>query len=120
MIAYLGDSDQTAILDATEIRVRRPAAGTAARDRFVSGRSRINAMKAMVLTDARGAVLYCGQVCAGSIADITQARQSGLVESSRRSAATPLDSAPLPLGPPEKPRAGEERVGRHPANCCSA
>ncbi|MBN6050728.1 transposase, partial [Nonomuraea sp. RK-328] len=80
VIAYLGDGDQTAILDATEIRVRRPAAGTVERDRFVSGRSRINAMKVMVLTDARGTVLYCGQVCAGSVADITQARRSGLVE----------------------------------------
>ncbi|MER7360901.1 transposase family protein [Nonomuraea dietziae] len=80
VIDYLGDSGQTAILDATEIRVRRPAAGTADRARFISGRSRINAMKAMVLTDAHGAVLYCGQVCAGSVADITEARQSGLVE----------------------------------------
>ncbi|MGW4476993.1 transposase family protein [Nonomuraea sp. NPDC004354] len=37
-------------------------------------------MKAMVLTDAHGAVLYCGQVRPGSVADITQARQSGLLE----------------------------------------
>ncbi|GAA2695574.1 hypothetical protein GCM10010412_088500 [Nonomuraea recticatena] len=35
VIDYLGDSGRSAILDATEIRVRRPAAGTADRARFI-------------------------------------------------------------------------------------
>ncbi|WP_207620819.1 transposase family protein [Streptosporangium minutum] len=80
VIAYLGDSGQEAILDATEIRVRRPAAGTPERDRFVSGKSRMNTMKTMVLTNLQGELLFCGETRPGSVADITQARRSGLVD----------------------------------------
>ncbi|GAA5772667.1 hypothetical protein Aros01_09224 [Streptosporangium roseum] len=75
VIAYLGDSGQEAILDATEIRVRRPAAGTPERDRFVSGKSRMNAMKTMVLTNLQGELLFCGGTRPGSVADITAAGQ---------------------------------------------
>ena len=60
--------------------MRRPAAGRKDRDRFVSGKPKQNAVKAMVLTDAEGRVLFCSPVRPGSCADITQARQLGLVE----------------------------------------
>ncbi|MEV4928102.1 transposase family protein [Streptomyces roseoverticillatus] len=76
---HLGESGKTAILDATEIRVRRPAQGTAGRDRFISGKSKQNAVKAMVLTNAEGRLLFCGEARPGSCPDITQARTSGLV-----------------------------------------
>ncbi|WP_406389664.1 transposase family protein [Streptomyces sp. NBC_00887] len=67
-------------MDATEIRVRRPSAHRGGRRRSISGKSRINAMKALVVTDERGRPLFCGEVRAGSVADITQARDAGLVD----------------------------------------
>jgi hypothetical protein len=80
VIAHLGATGQTALTDATEIRVRRPSARRGGRNRFISGKSRINAMKALILTDERGRLLFCGEVRAGSVADITQARDAGLVD----------------------------------------
>lgn len=80
VIAYLGATGQTALMDATEIRVRRPSAHRGGRSRFISGKSRINAMKALVITDERGRLLFCGETRAGSVADITQPRDAGLVD----------------------------------------
>jgi DDE superfamily endonuclease/Helix-turn-helix of DDE superfamily endonuclease len=80
VIAYLGACPQTAIMDATEIRVRRPAAGRPGRDRYVSGKSKQNTVKALVITDHCGRLLFCGETRPGSTADITQARQTGLVD----------------------------------------
>ncbi|WP_165397552.1 transposase family protein [Streptomyces albidoflavus] len=80
MIAHLGATGQTALMDATEIKVKRPSAHRGGRSRFISGKSRINAMKALVVTDERGRPLFCGEVRAGSVADITQARDAGLVD----------------------------------------
>ncbi|GGV87611.1 helix-turn-helix domain-containing protein [Streptomyces griseoloalbus] len=37
VVDYLGASGQSAIIDATEIRVRRPVHGTDGRDRYISG-----------------------------------------------------------------------------------
>jgi hypothetical protein len=68
----LGVSGQDAILDATRIRGRRPRVGHADRDRFTSGKSKQNAIKAMVLTDRDGHLLLCGATRPGSCADITQ------------------------------------------------
>jgi hypothetical protein len=67
-------------LDATEVRVRRPAAGRAGRQRFVSGKARANTFKVLVLTDADGRLLFCGQTRPGSIHDLPRVRQAGLVE----------------------------------------
>jgi hypothetical protein len=39
-----------------------------------------NAMKALVISDARGRVLFGGANCRGSTADITQARQAGVAD----------------------------------------
>ncbi|WP_405467626.1 transposase family protein [Streptomyces canus] len=80
VIEHLGSDGRTGIIDGTEIRVRRPAAGRKDRDRFVSGKTKQNAVKALVLTDTEGRVLFCSPVRPGSCADITQARQLGLVE----------------------------------------
>ncbi|WP_432198142.1 transposase family protein [Streptomyces sp. bgisy027] len=80
VIEYLGVDGRTGIIDGTEIRVRRPAAGRKDRDKFVSGKTKQNAVKSMVLTDAEGRVLFCSPVRPGSCADITQARQLGLVQ----------------------------------------
>ncbi|MFB7214543.1 transposase family protein [Streptomyces sp. NPDC056255] len=80
VITYLGATGQTALMDATEIRIRRPGAHRGRCSRFISGKSRINAMKALAITDERGRPLLCGEVRAGSVADITQARDAGLAD----------------------------------------
>ncbi|MFK4070442.1 transposase family protein [Streptomyces sp. NPDC029674] len=80
VIQFLGASGRTAIIDATEIRFRRPMPGTAGRDRYISGKSKQNAMKALVVTDAEGCLLFAGALRPGSCPDITQARDAGLVQ----------------------------------------
>ncbi len=78
VVAHLGASGQLGLLDATE--VRRPAAHKAGRQRFVSGKARANTVKALVITDPAGRLLFCGHTRPGSIHDLTQVRQAGLVE----------------------------------------
>lgn len=80
VVAYLGATGQTALMDATEVRVRRPAAGKPGRDRFISGKTRQNAIKTLLVTDEHGRVLFAGETRPGSCADITQARSAGLVD----------------------------------------
>ncbi|WP_369032856.1 transposase family protein [Streptomyces adonidis] len=80
VIEHLDTEGQTGIIDGTEIRVRHPAAGSKGRDKSVSGKTKQNAVKSMVLTDTEGRVLFCSPVRPGSCADITQARQFGLIE----------------------------------------
>ncbi|MFC8542595.1 transposase family protein [Streptomyces sp. NPDC057244] len=80
VVEHLGASGKTGIVDGTEIRVRRPAAGRKDRDRFISGKNKQNAVKSMVVTDGEGRVLWCSPTKPGSCADITHARQSGLVK----------------------------------------
>ncbi|MFE9629274.1 transposase family protein [Streptomyces sp. NPDC006527] len=80
VVDYLGVTGETGIVDGTEIRVRRSAAGRKDRDKFISGKNKQNAVKAMVLTDGDGRVLFCSPTQPGSCADITHARQLGLVK----------------------------------------
>lgn len=79
VVEHLGATAATGIIDGTEIRVRRPKAGSKDRDAFISGKSRQNAVKAMVVTDEDGWMLFCSPAVPGSCADITHARQLGLV-----------------------------------------
>ena len=79
VVDHLGASGQTGIIDGTEIRVRRPAAGRKDREKFISGKNKQNAVKAMVVTGEDGRVLFCSPAKPGSCADITHARQLGLV-----------------------------------------
>jgi hypothetical protein len=80
VIDQLGASGKTVIIDGTEIRARRPAAGHKDRDRFISGKNKQNALKTMVVTEQDGRVLFCSPAKPGSCADITHARQLGLVK----------------------------------------
>ncbi|MEO3853257.1 transposase family protein, partial [Streptomyces sp. B8F3] len=80
VVDHLGASGKAGIVDGTEIRVRRPAVGHKDRDKFISGKSKQNAVKTTVLTDADGRMLFCSPTRPGSCADITHARQSGLVK----------------------------------------
>ncbi|MFC8817846.1 transposase family protein [Streptomyces rochei] len=79
VIDHLGTDGKTGIIDGTEIRVRRPAAARKDRDKFISGKNKQNAVKTMVVTDGDGRVLFCSPTKPGSCADITHARQLGLV-----------------------------------------
>jgi hypothetical protein len=79
VVEHLGATATIGIMDGTEVRVRRPEAGSKDRDAFVSGKSRQNAVKAMVLADQDGRVLFSSPTVPGSCADITHARQLGLV-----------------------------------------
>ncbi|WP_229830476.1 transposase [Streptomyces mutabilis] len=79
VIDHLGTSEKTGIIDGTEIRVRRPAAGRKDRDQFISGKNKQNAIKTMVVTDGDGRMLFCSPTEPGSCADITHARQLVLV-----------------------------------------
>ncbi|MFC7819505.1 transposase family protein [Streptomyces sp. NPDC057367] len=80
VIDHVGaDGKKTGIIDGTEVRVRRPAAGREDRDKFISGKNKQNAVKTMVVTDGDGRVLFCGPAKPGSCVDITRARQSCLV-----------------------------------------
>jgi hypothetical protein len=80
VVDHLGATGKTGIIDGTEIRVRRPAVGRKDRDRFISGKNKQNAVKAMVFTDGDGRLLFCSPTKPGSCADITHARELGLVE----------------------------------------
>ncbi|MGA5468262.1 transposase family protein [Streptomyces arboris] len=79
VIDHLGTSEQTGIIDGTEVRVRRPAAGRKDREKFISGKNKQNAVKSMVVTDAAGRLLFCSPAEPASCADITHARKLGLV-----------------------------------------
>lgn len=79
VVTYLGHHPR-ALMDATEVRVRRPVEGRAGRDRFVSGKARLNTMKALVICDPAGRLLFCGETRPGSMHDLTQARTTGLVD----------------------------------------
>ncbi|WP_265582734.1 hypothetical protein [Streptomyces ferrugineus] len=52
--------------------MRRPAAGRKDQDKLVSGKTKQNAVKSMVLTDAEGRVVFCSPVRPGSCANITR------------------------------------------------
>jgi hypothetical protein len=80
VVDHLGASGTAGIVDGTEIRVRRPAAGRKDRDKFISGKNKQNAVKSMVVTDGEGRVLWCSPARPASCADITHARQLGLVK----------------------------------------
>jgi hypothetical protein len=52
----------------------RLVSGRAGRHRFASGKARANTVKALVITDADGRLLFCGQTRPGCIPGLTQAR----------------------------------------------
>ncbi|MCX5374910.1 transposase [Streptomyces sp. NBC_00091] len=68
VVDYLGSSGKTGIIDGTEIRVRRPAVGRKDRDKFISGKSKQNAVKTMVVTDGDGRV--CSVVLLGRVLEV--------------------------------------------------
>ncbi|MFF9490738.1 transposase family protein [Streptomyces sp. NPDC014676] len=65
-------------LDATEVQVRRPAAGRGGRKAFVSGKKKQNTMKATVIADHQGRTLWTDALRPGRIHDATAARTAGI------------------------------------------
>ncbi|MFE6127531.1 transposase family protein [Streptomyces sp. NPDC056437] len=65
-------------LDATEIQVRRPPAGLGGRRAFVSGKKKLNTMKATVIADHRGRTLWTDDLRPGRMHDATAARNEGI------------------------------------------
>ncbi len=63
VIAYLGATGQTALMDVTEIRVRRLSAHRGGRSRFISGKSRIDALKALIITNKQAAAVLRRSPC---------------------------------------------------------
>ncbi|MGW9284872.1 transposase family protein [Streptomyces diastaticus] len=65
-------------LDATEIQVRRPAAGRGGRRAFVSGKKKQNTMKATVVADHQGRTLWTDALRPGRMHDATATRNEGI------------------------------------------
>jgi hypothetical protein len=65
-------------LDATEVQVRRPAAGRDGRRAFVSGKKKQNTMKATVIADHQGRTLWTDALRPGRMHDVTAARLAGI------------------------------------------
>jgi hypothetical protein len=74
VVAHPGASGRVGLLGCHRVRMRRPAAGRAGRHRFVSGKARASTVQALVITDADGWLLFCGQARPGFIHDLPQAR----------------------------------------------
>ena len=70
VVAHLGASGQLGLLDATEVQVRRLATYKPGRHRFVPGKVRANTVKALMITDAAGRLLFCWQTCPGATHDL--------------------------------------------------
>ncbi|MFB8050730.1 transposase family protein [Streptomyces rubiginosohelvolus] len=80
VVDHLGASGQAWIIDGTEVRVRRPAVGRKGREKFISEKSKQNAVKSMVVKDSRERLLFCCPAEPASCADITHARKLGLLK----------------------------------------
>lgn len=78
VLAYAHTTGFDLCLDATEIPVRRPAAGKPGRRAFVSGKARRNTIKTAVICDQACRLLWTGAIRPGRMHDATQIRTEGL------------------------------------------
>lgn len=78
VFAYAAAEGVTLRVDATEIRVRRPRAGRAGREAFVSGKPKPNTIKATIVSDEYGSTLFAGGCRPGRMHDTTAARVEGI------------------------------------------
>ncbi|MEV6600120.1 transposase family protein [Actinoplanes sp. NPDC051346] len=77
VFVYAAAEGVTLRIDATEIRVRRPRSGRGGRKAFVSGKAKQNTIKTTVVSDERGAILWCGAHRPGRVHDATAVRIEG-------------------------------------------
>ena len=80
VFAYAQTENVTLRLDGTEIRVRRPPAHKAGRNRFVSGKARANTIKTTIITDSRGRPLWAGATVPGRMHDQTAIKHAGIAD----------------------------------------
>jgi DDE superfamily endonuclease/Helix-turn-helix of DDE superfamily endonuclease len=67
-------------IDGTEVQVRRPRANKPGRRAFISGKKKMNAKKAAVVTDEAGRTLWAGAFRPGRMHDQTALRTEGIAD----------------------------------------
>ena len=80
VFAYASAQGVELRLDGTEVQVRRPRASKPGRRAFVSGKKKMNAKKATVVTDGEGRTLRAGAFRPGRMHDQTAVRTEGTAD----------------------------------------
>jgi hypothetical protein len=78
VFAYAQSHGVTLRVDGTEIRVRRPRKGKRGRNRFISGKVKMNTIKTTVIADETGHVLWTGATVPGRMHDQTAVKTAGI------------------------------------------
>ena len=76
--AYAASQGVRLRVNGTEVQVRRPAAGRPGRRAFVSGKKKQNTIKATVISDDGGRMLWAGAFRPGRMHDVTAVRTEGI------------------------------------------
>jgi hypothetical protein len=84
VFAYAASQGVRLRIDGTEVQVRRPAAGRPGRRAFVSGKKKQNTIKATVISDGGGRLLWLGAFRPGRMHDVTALRTEGIEDLLRR------------------------------------
>jgi hypothetical protein len=77
VFAYAAAEGVQLRIDGTEVQVRRPQAGRPGRRAFVSGKKKQNTIKATVISDGSGRLLWAGAFRPGRMHDVTALRTEG-------------------------------------------
>jgi len=78
VFAYAASQGVRLRIDGTEVQVRRPQAGRPGRRAFVSGKKKQNTIKATVISDGGGRLLWAGAFRPGRMHDVTALRTEGI------------------------------------------
>ncbi len=78
VFAYAAAEGVKLRIDGTEVQVRRPRAGRPGRRAFVSGQKKQNTIKATVISDGNGRLLWAGAFRPGRMHDVTAVRTEGI------------------------------------------
>lgn len=78
VFAYAKAEGLTVRIDGTEIQVRRPRAGRGGRKAFVSGKRKQNTIKATLVADGHGRVVWAGAIRPGRMHDQTAIKSEGI------------------------------------------
>ena len=84
VFAYAASEGVKLRIDGTEVQVRRPPAGRPGRRAFVSGKKKQNTIKATVVSDGDGRLLWLGAFRPGRMHDVTALRTDGIENLLRR------------------------------------
>jgi DDE superfamily endonuclease/Helix-turn-helix of DDE superfamily endonuclease len=84
VFAYAAAEGVRLRIDGTEVQVRRPPANRPGRRAFVSGKKKQNTIKATVISDGGGRLLWAGALRPGRMHDVTAVRTEGIEDLLRR------------------------------------